>query len=317
MITGEIKNRIDPIPGDEHRINNLHNLPLIEQEVARKKLKQTEQDSLYRELEKMSTTQLLQGINTEDRKVPEIVAGCIPRIGRFVDGVVERMKKGGRVFYVGAGTSGRLGITDASEIPPTFGMSGAFIGIIAGGDGAIRNAVEGAEDDPVQGWKDIEAYHPVPEDSLVGITASGGAPYVLGAIQKARALGMLTASISCNEDSVVARASEIPIIAVVGPEFVTGSTRMKSGTATKLILNMISTSVMIRLGHVKGNHMVDMQLTNQKLVDRGTRMILEETGSSDYAAAKEQLLRYGSVRAAIAAMSAADRAEDPWKKVNN
>lgn len=268
-------------------------------------MKQTEQNSLYAGLDKMSTTELLEGINTEDRKVPEVVAGCIPQIARFVDGVVERMKKGGRVFYIGAGTSGRIGITDASEIPPTYGMSGVFIGIIAGGDGAIRNAVEGAEDDPEQGWKDILAYKPTPEDSLVGITASGGAPYVVGAIQKAKGLGMLTASISCNEDSVVAKESAIPIIAIVGPEFVTGSTRMKSGTAAKLILNMISTSVMIRLGRVKGNHMVDMQLTNKKLVDRGTRMIMEETGLTDYAEAKQMLLQYGNVRAAIAAIGVA------------
>lgn len=266
-------------------------------------MKQTEQNSLYNGLDHMSTTELLKGINTEDRKVPEVVGGCIPQIARFVDGVVERMQRGGRVFYIGAGTSGRIGITDASEIPPTYGMSGVFIGVIAGGDGAIRNAIEGAEDDPEQGWKDILAYDPTPADSLVGITASGGAPYVIGAIKQAKALGMLTASISCNEDSSVARVSDIPIIAVVGPEFVTGSTRMKSGTAAKLILNMISTSVMIRLGRVKGNHMVDMQLTNKKLVDRGTRMIMEETGTTDYATAKELLLRYGTVRAAINAIS--------------
>ena len=265
-------------------------------------MKQTEQNSLYDGLDRMSTQALLEGINTEDRKVPEVVAGCIPQIARFVDGVVERMRRGGRVFYIGAGTSGRIGITDASEIPPTYGMSGVFIGIIAGGDGAIRNAVEGAEDDPEQGWKDVLSYKPTPQDSLVGITASGGAPYVVGAIKKAKEMGMLTASISCNEDSIVAQESDLPIIAVVGPEFVTGSTRMKSGTAAKLILNMISTSVMIRLGRVKGNHMVDMQLTNKKLVDRGTRMIMEETGTDDYAAAKEMLLRYGNVRAAITAM---------------
>ena len=266
-------------------------------------MKQTEQNSLYESLDTMSTTALLEGINTEDKKVPEAVAACIPQIARFVDAAVERLKRGGRVFYIGAGTSGRLGITDASEIPPTFGMSGVFIGLIAGGDAAIRNAVEGAEDDPEQGWKDLLAFHPTPEDSLVGITASGGAPYVVGAIQKAREAGLLTASISCNEESAVSKASEIPIIAIVGPEFVTGSTRMKSGTATKLILNMISTSVMIRLGRVRGNHMVDMQLTNKKLVDRGTRMILEETGMTDYAAAKALLLRYGSVRAALASMN--------------
>lgn len=262
-------------------------------------MKQTEQNSLYEGLDKMTTVELLRGINTEDRKVPEVVAGCIPQISRFVDGVVERMKRGGRVFYIGAGTSGRLGITDASEIPPTYGMKDAFIGIIAGGDCAIRNAIEGAEDDSEQGWKDILAYHPRPEDSLVGITASGGAPYVIGAIKKAKDLGMLTASISCNEDSAVAKVSDVPIIAVVGPEFVTGSTRMKSGTAAKLILNMISTSVMIRLGHVKGNHMVDMQLTNKKLVDRGTRMIMMETGEQDYEKAKMMLLSYGSVREAV------------------
>ena len=264
-------------------------------------MNQTEQNSLYEGLDAMSTTELLEGMNTEDRKVPEAVAGCIPRIACFVDGVVERMRRGGRVFYIGAGTSGRIGITDASEIPPTFGMSGVFIGIIAGGDGAIRDAVEGAEDNPEQGWKDILAYKPTPEDSLVGISASGGAPYVVGAIKKAKEFGMLTSSVSCNEDSPAARESDIPIIAVVGPEFVTGSTRMKSGTAAKLILNMISTSVMIRLGRVKGNRMVDMQLTNKKLVDRGTRMIMEETGTDDYAAAKEMLLRYGNVRAAITA----------------
>lgn len=268
------------------------------------KMKQTEQNSLYEGLDRMGTAELLQGINTEDRKVPEVVAGCIPQIARFVDGVVERMQRGGRVFYIGAGTSGRLGITDASEIPPTYGVSGAFIGIIAGGDGAIRNAVEGAEDDPEQGWKDILAYDPTPEDSLVGISASGGAPYVKGAICHAKELGMFTASISCNEDSAIARESDVPIIAVVGPEFVTGSTRMKSGTAAKLILNMISTTVMIRLGRVRGNKMVDMQLTNKKLVDRGTRMIMEETGMTDYDAAKGMLLRYGTVRAAVAAILA-------------
>ncbi|MBR5925008.1 MAG: N-acetylmuramic acid 6-phosphate etherase [Bacteroidales bacterium] len=265
-------------------------------------MKQTEQNSLYSDLEKMSTQDLLRGMNTEDLKVPHVVSACIPAIGRFVDGVVERMKKGGRVFYIGAGTSGRLGITDASEILPTYGLDGAFIGIIAGGDGAIRRAVEGAEDNPEQGWKDILAFNPTPEDSVVGITASGGAPYVTGAIHNARELGMLTSCITCNEGSTVAAEAEIPIVAVVGPEFVTGSTRMKAGTATKLILNMISTSVMIRLGHVKGNRMVDMQLSNKKLVDRGTRMIIEESGMKDYDAAKQLLLRYGSVRAVLDAM---------------
>ncbi len=262
-------------------------------------MKQTEQNSLYSSLDSMTTEELLEGMNSEDRKVPEVVGGCIPQISRFVDGVVERMRRGGRVFYIGAGTSGRLGIVDASEILPTYGVDGAFIGIIAGGDGAIRRAVEGAEDDPLQGWKDVLKFDPVPDDSIVGITASGTAPYVLGAIRKARETGMLTACITCNEDAPVAAEAECPIVAVVGPEFVTGSTRMKAGTATKLILNMISTSVMIRLGHVKGSHMVDMQLTNKKLVDRGTRMIMEETGLTDYDKARSLLLKYGSVRAAV------------------
>ena len=262
-------------------------------------MKQTEQSSLYSDLDKMSTLELLQGINTEDTKVPQVVAGCIPQISKLVDGIVERMRRGGRVFYIGAGTSGRIGITDASEIFPTYGLDGAFIGIIAGGDGAIRRAVEGAEDNRRKGWEDVRAYSPTPEDTIVGITASGGAPYVLGALHHARSFGMLTSCISCNEDAPAVKESDVPIIAVVGPEFVTGSTRMKAGTATKLILNMISTSVMIRLGHVKGNRMVDMQLSNQKLVDRGTRMIMAETGIGDYEAAKALLLEHGSVRAAI------------------
>ena len=263
-------------------------------------VKISEQPSLYDNLEKKSVHELLTEINQEDHKVADAVQLAIPQIEKLVTGIVERMKKGGRIFYMGAGTSGRLGVLDASEIPPTFGMSpGWIIGIIAGGDTAIRNAIEGAEDDPEQGWKDILAYNPRPEDSLVGITASGGAPYVIGAIKKAKEMGILTASISCNEDSAVAKVSDVPIIAVVGPEFVTGSTRMKSGTAAKLILNMISTSVMIRLGHVKGSHMVDMQLTNKKLVDRGTRMIMTETGEQDYEKAKMMLLSYGSVREAV------------------
>ena len=266
-------------------------------------MRQTEQNSLYQDLEKMSTAELLEGINAEDRKVPEVVAGSIPQIARLVDGIVERMERGGRVFYLGAGTSGRRGITDASEILPTYGLDGAFIGIIAGGDGAIRRAVEGAEDDPGQGWKDILAFGPKPEDTVVGISASGGAPYVLGAVRKGREAGMLTSCITCNEGSPLASEAEISVVAVVGPEFVTGSTRMKAGTATKLILNMISTSVMIRLGHVKGSHMVDMQLTNKKLVDRGTRMIMEEVGIASYDEARALLLKYGSVRAAVDAIS--------------
>ena len=262
-------------------------------------IQETEKPSPYDHLEDVSAADILRRINAEDITVPVIVGQSIPQITLLVEGIVERMKRGGRVFYIGAGTSGRLGVTDASEIPPTYGVNDKFIGIIAGGDSAFRTAVEGAEDDPVQGWKDILCYHPTPDDTVIGISASGGAPYVVGALQSARSMGLLTSCISCNADSLAAQVSDIPIISVVGPEFVTGSTRMKSGTAAKLTLNMISTSVMILLGHVKGNRMVDMQLSNVKLVDRGTRMIMEETGMKDYDAARRLLLESGSVRAAI------------------
>ncbi|MBR5041942.1 MAG: N-acetylmuramic acid 6-phosphate etherase [Bacteroidales bacterium] len=259
----------------------------------------TEQDSRYAHLEQMSTISLLKGINNEDRVLTRAVRKAIPAIEKLVDGIVERMKKGGRVFYSGAGTSGRLGIVDASEIPPTYGVRDKFIGLIAGGDGAIRTAVEGAEDDAQQGWKDILAFNPGPDDTVIGIAASGTTPYVIGAVKGAREAGLLTGCITCNEGSPVAAAVEMPVVAVVGPEFVTGSTRMKAGTATKLILNMISTSVMIRLGHVHGSKMVDMQPTNAKLVDRGARMIMEATGITSYDKARELLLRKGSVRAAV------------------
>ena len=263
-------------------------------------MKVTEQSSNYSNLDKMSTRELLENMNREDRHVPEVVAECIPQIEKLVDGIVERMHRDGRVFYMGAGTSGRLGILDASEIPPTYGAPyDLFIGLMAGGDSAIRRAAEGAEDNKEQGWKDIEPYRPTVDDVVVGIAASGTTPYVIGAIEEARRRGMLTACITCNPEAPVAAAAEIPIVAVVGPEFVTGSTRMKSGTAQKLILNMISTSTMIRMGHVKGNKMVDMQLTNKKLVDRGTKMIMDETGIEDYAEAKAMLLHYGSVRNAV------------------
>ena len=262
-------------------------------------MRTTEQDSHWSHLDLMTTDELLRGINAEDKGVTEAVESAIPAIEPLVDGIVERMRRGGRVFYTGAGTSGRLGVVDASEIPPTYGVRGSFIGLIAGGDGAIRNAVEGAEDDALQGWKDIEAFSPVPEDTVVGIAASGTTPYVVGAVREARAHGLLTGCITCNEDSPVAAASEFPVVAVVGPEFVTGSTRMKAGTATKLILNMISTAVMIRLGHVKGSKMVDMELTNSKLVDRGARMIMEATGITDYDKARALLLQHGGVRAAV------------------
>lgn len=267
-------------------------------------MKVTESSSKYSSLEKMSVRELLENINREDATVPLAVRACIPQIESLVDGMVARMKEGGRVFYIGAGTSGRLGIVDASEIPPTYGAAfDLFIGLIAGGDGAIRRAVEGAEDEPDGAWRDLAEYKPAPLDTLVGIAASGSTPYVVGGLRRARQEGLLTACITCNPDSAVAAEAEIPIVAVVGPEFVTGSTRMKSGTAQKLILNMISTSVMIQLGHVQGNKMVDMQLTNAKLVDRGTRMIMEESGIEDYEQAKALLLKYGSVRAALDAIN--------------
>ena len=264
-------------------------------------MRTTEQDSRWSNLDRMTTAELLRGINTEDKGVTEAVQQAIPQIEALVDGIVARMQKGGRVFYTGAGTSGRLGVVDASEIPPTYGVRDKFIGLIAGGDGAIRNAVEGAEDDAGQGWLDISAFNPVSEDTVVGIAASGTTPYVVGAVRGARQHGLLTGCITCNEGSPVAAEAELPVVAVVGPEFVTGSTRMKAGTATKLILNMISTATMIRLGHVKGSKMVDMELTNSKLVDRGARMIMDATGIADYALARELLLKYGHVRAAVEA----------------
>ena len=256
----------------------------------------------------MSTLELLGGINAEDKTVAFSVEKCIPQIAKLVDAATERMRAGGRLFYIGAGTSGRLGIVDASEIPPTYGLpQGIVIGIIAGGDGAIRVAVENAEDDIGQGWKDMLKFSPAPNDTVVGIASSGRTPYVLGALRHSREIGMLTGCIVCNPDSAVAAACEIPIEAVVGPEFVTGSTRMKSGTAQKLILNMISTSIMIKLGRVKGNKMVDMQLSNEKLVERGALMIMDETGISDYSRAKELLLKCGSVRAAIDSLKNRER----------
>ena len=262
-------------------------------------MRTTEKASRYDNLDKMSTLEILNGINAEDMMVPQVVAESIPQIEKLVDAVVDRMQHGGRVFYIGSGTSGRLGIVDASEIPPTYGIKGKFIGIIAGGDTAIRNAVEGAEDDREQGWKDLIPFSPTSDDVLVGITASGVTPYVLGVVEEARRNGILTACITNNDGSPLEELVDIPIITVTGPEFVTGSTRMKSGTALKLILNMISTAVMIRLGHVRGNRMVDMELTNSKLVDRGTRMIMEETGITDYDYAKSLLLRFGNVRTAV------------------
>ena len=259
----------------------------------------TESESLYDNLDQMSVRELLEGINNEDRKVAIAVGREIPKIEKLVTRIVERMRRGGRLFYIGAGTSGRLGVLDASEIPPTYGMPNTLvIGLIAGGDRALRNPVESAEDDLDKACEELHHYHINTNYTLVGIAASGTTPYVIGALRKARSEGILTASISCNPDSPMAAEAEIAIEPVVGPEFVTGSTRMKSGTAQKMVLNMITTSTMIKLGRVKGNRMVNMQLTNQKLVDRGTRMIMEEL-RLDYEQSKNLLLLHGSVREAI------------------
>ncbi len=259
----------------------------------------TESSSSYQHLEKMSVLDLLTGINREDKTVPDAIAKILPDIAALVAVIVEKMKQGGRLFYIGAGTSGRLGIVDASEIPPTFGLPhGKVIGIIAGGDQAIRQAVEFAEDDRSQAWKDLQTHHITSGDVLIGIAASGRTPYVIGGLQEARKHNIVTGCITCNQGSDLAREADHPIVVVVGPEFVTGSTRMKAGTAQKLILNMISTATMIQLGHVQGNKMVDMQLTNHKLIERGTRMIMEELQvHADEAAAL--LKQHGSVRKAI------------------
>ena len=259
----------------------------------------TESSSHYDNLENMPTRELLENINREDKTVPLAVEKEIPRIEALVDAIAEKMEQGGRLFYIGAGTSGRLGILDASEIPPTYGMPhGRVIGIMAGGDIAIRKAVEFAEDDENQAWLDLEDFSINEKDVVVGIAASGRTPYVIGGVRDARANGLVTGCITCNPGSDLAAAVEYPIEAIVGPEFVTGSTRMKAGTAQKLVLNMISTTVMIRLGRVRGNKMVDMQLSNNKLRDRGTRMVMEALQiKADEA--RDLLERHGSVRAAI------------------
>ena len=270
-------------------------------------MRTTEQSSNYHNLQDMSVKEILTGINNEDSCVPVAVAEEIPQIEKLVEGIVERLKRGGRVFYLGAGTSGRLGVVDASEIPPTYGVNDKFIGLIAGGDKAIRNAVEAAEDSNEGGWKDMQPFSPTVDDVVVGVAASGSTPYVIGAVKIARERGLLTGCITCNKGSELAAVSEIPVEVVVGPEFVTGSTRVKAGTAEKLVLNMISTATMIRLGHVKGNKMVDMQLTNKKLVDRGSRMIMGEADINDYELAKRLLLKYGSVRKAVDAYNEGDK----------
>lgn len=259
----------------------------------------TESASHHNELESKSISELLLGMNTEDRSVPEAVAASLPQIENLIAEIVSKMKQGGRLFYMGAGTSGRLGIVDASECPPTFGVDfGRVIGIIAGGDGAIRKAVEFAEDDEEQGWKDLQTFNITQNDVVVGIAASGRTPYVIGALKRCNEEGISTGCVVCNAGSAVAAVSKFPVEVVVGPEFVTGSTRLKSGTAQKLVLNMLTTCTFIQLGHVKGNKMVDMQLSNHKLVDRGTRMVMEETGLNAEDA-KALLLKEGSVRFAV------------------
>jgi len=259
----------------------------------------TEQSSRYDHLERMSVGELLQHINDEDMLVAEAVRRAIPQIEALVEAIEPRMRRGGRLFYVGAGTSGRLGVLDASELPPTFGVPDTWVvGIIAGGEKALRHAVEKAEDIIEKGWEDVQTYHPTTDDTVIGIAASGTTPYVIGAVREARRNGLLTGCITSNPNTPLAQAAEYSIETIVGPEFVTGSSRMKSGTAQKMVLNMISTSLMIRLGRVKGNRMVKMQLTNAKLVDRGTRMLQDSLGLS-YEEAKQRLLDAGSVDKAL------------------
>ncbi len=261
----------------------------------------TESSSNYDQLEKMSTLELLKNMNREDKTVPLAIEKSIQAIESLTNCVHDRLSKGGRLFYIGAGTSGRLGIVDASECPPTYGVEhGVVIGIIAGGDGAIRKAVEFAEDDPTQAWKDMMGYDITDKDVVVGIAASGSTPYVVGGLRACQEKGIATGCITCNPDSPVSHVSNFPVEVIVGPEFVTGSTRMKAGTAQKLTLNMITTSAMVKLGKVKGNKMVDMQLSNDKLVDRGTKMVMAETGLK-YDAANKLLLEEGSVRNAVLA----------------
>lgn len=267
-------------------------------------VKVSEQPSLYNNLEKKSVLEILTDINNEDKKVALAVEKAIPQIEKLVTEIVSRMKRGGRIFYMGAGTSGRLGVLDASEIPPTYGMDpGWVVGLIAGGDTALRNPVENAEDDKMQAWKDLEVFNINDKDTVIGIAASGTTPYVIGAIEEAKKRGILTAAITSNPDAPVSQVADIPIEMVVGPEYVTGSSRMKSGTGQKMICNMITTAVMIQMGRVKGNKMVNMQLSNAKLVDRGTRMVVEELGLP-YDEAKRLLLLHGSVKNAVDAYRA-------------
>jgi N-acetylmuramic acid 6-phosphate etherase len=259
----------------------------------------TESPSQFENLEKMTVKRLIASINKEDAKVHRAVKKALPQIEALINQIIDRMRKGGRIFYLGAGTSGRLGVLDASELPPTFGApEGLVIGLIAGGDRALRKAVEAAEDDPHKAWEELIERDINPLDTVIGIAASGSTPYVVGGLNKARENGILTGCITCNPSSLVAKEAEYPIEAIVGPEIVTGSTRLKAGTAQKMILNMITTTIMIKLGRVKGNKMVNMQLTNQKLVQRGTRMLMEELGLNE-GEAKNLLLKHGSVKDAL------------------
>ncbi|PJJ75303.1 N-acetylmuramic acid 6-phosphate etherase [Thermoflavifilum aggregans] len=266
-------------------------------------IKITEQPSPHRHLEQLSIRELLIRINEEDKKVPYAVEEAIPAIEALVSAITDKMLAGGRLFYLGAGTSGRLGIVDASECPPTFGVPhGLVIGLIAGGDQAIRKAVEYAEDDPDQGWRDLQAHQVSTKDVVVGIAASGTTPYVVGGLKHCQGAGIVTGCITCNPGAPITEVADYPVVVVVGPEFITGSTRMKSGTAQKLVLNMISTTVMIQLGRVEDNKMVNMQLSNEKLIDRGVRMVMEKTGWQDYQQVKSILLAQGSVKKAIEAI---------------
>lgn len=263
-------------------------------------IKITEQSSSYRHLEKMSVAEIIKNINKEDFLVASAVQKALPQIERMITAVSKKMMDGGRLFYIGAGTSGRLGILDASECPPTYGVpQGLVIGIIAGGKKAIINAVENAEDNTEQGWKDLQAHNINEADIVIGIASSGTTPYVIGALKKCKENNIITGSIACNPDSPVSEVSDYPVEVIVGPEFVTGSTRMKSGTAQKMILNMVSTAAMIQLGRVEDNKMVNMRLTNVKIINRGIRMLMERSGIKNEKHAKKLLLKYGSVKKAI------------------
>ncbi len=269
------------------------------QDYTRQALSITESPSNFDNLEKMTVSELLTNINKEDSKVHQAVRKALPQVEILIEKILVRMQKGGRLFYLGAGTSGRLGVLDASEVPPTFGVPDTIvIGLIAGGETALRKAVEAAEDDPNKAWKELEIFNINTKDTVIGIAASGTTPYVIGGIQKARENGILTGCITCNPQGRIVEVTEYPVVVVVGPEFVTGSSRLKAGTAQKMVLNMITTTLMIKLGRVKGNKMVNMQLTNKKLIERGTRMIVEEL-NIQRDAARILLLQHGSVKRAL------------------